>query len=183
MEKAAQEQKQLLTEVIQKLMVILGADLTLSKVRNVHGMTVSDDGTVTDMQTEPTLLLQEIIGEFVGLSGEIVKQITDLLANKQMQQKPAIDLPAAPVQPGQDPAAGMTMPTPTSIPIAAIPTATPTVDATAATTVEPTTEPSPEPPSTEPATPVMQPQLSHDPFPNTQPTPTAQSMSTQPIQP
>ena len=37
--------KKLLTQVIQKQMVILGPGITLSKARNVKGLTVSDDGT------------------------------------------------------------------------------------------------------------------------------------------
>ena len=59
--------KKLLTEVIQKQMVILGPSITLAKARNVKGLTVADDGTVVN------------IDEFVQLSGLIVKKTMEPL--------------------------------------------------------------------------------------------------------
>lgn len=167
MDKSAPDQKQLLTEVIQKLMVVLGADLTLSKIHNVHGMTLSEDGTVTDIQTEPEVLLREIIDEFVGLSSEIVKQITEILVSKQMHSQAAIALPSAPIQPGQNIAAPLTMPTPTPLPV------TPVAESPSAT-IEPTSTVASAPEPT--PTPMQQP--TNDPFPNTQPT---QPQVTQPL--
>jgi len=73
------EYKNLLTEVIKKQMVILGPTITLAKARNVKGMTVQDDGTVTDLTGNPQELIQGLIDQFVQLSGLIVKKTMEPL--------------------------------------------------------------------------------------------------------
>jgi len=71
--------KKLLTEVIQKQMVILGPSITLAKARNVKGLTVADDGTVISMDGQPQELIQGLIDQFVQLSGLIVKKTMEPL--------------------------------------------------------------------------------------------------------
>jgi hypothetical protein len=71
--------KLLLTQVIQKQMVILGPTIALSKARNVKGLEVSDDGTVTQTQGQPQELIQGLIDQFVQLSGLIVKKTMEPL--------------------------------------------------------------------------------------------------------
>lgn len=71
--------KKLLTEVIQKQMVILGPSISLAKARNVKGLAVADDGTVTDMKGPPQVLIQGLIDQFVQLSGLIVKKTMEPL--------------------------------------------------------------------------------------------------------
>lgn len=71
--------KKLLTEVIQKQMVILGPSITLAKARNVKGLVVAEDGTVTDIQGPPQALIQGLIDQFVQLSGLIVKKTMEPL--------------------------------------------------------------------------------------------------------
>ncbi len=71
--------KTVLTEVIKKQMVILGPDITLAKARNVHGLTIADDGTVTNIQGHPQELIQSLIDQFVQLSGLIVKKTMEPL--------------------------------------------------------------------------------------------------------
>jgi hypothetical protein len=71
--------KKLLTEVIQKQMVILGPSITLAKARNVKGLTVADDGTVISMEGQPQELIQGLIDQFVQLSGLIVKKTMEPL--------------------------------------------------------------------------------------------------------
>ena len=71
--------KKLLTEVIQKQMVILGPNITLSKARNVKGLTVADDGTVVNIEGQPQELIQGLIDQFVQLSGLIVKKTMEPL--------------------------------------------------------------------------------------------------------
>lgn len=74
--------KKVLTEVIQKQMIILGPTITLAKARNVQGLTVADDGTITEMSGSPQVLIQSLIDQFVQLSGLIVKKTMEpLLAN------------------------------------------------------------------------------------------------------
>jgi hypothetical protein len=71
--------KKLLTEVIQKQMVILGPGITLDKARNVKGLIVDDNGTVTDIQGAPQELIQGLIDQFVQLSGLIVRKTMEPL--------------------------------------------------------------------------------------------------------
>ncbi len=71
--------KKLLTEVIQKQMVILGPGITLAKARNVKGLVVDDSGTVTEIQGPPQELIQGLIDQFVQLSGLIVKKTMEPL--------------------------------------------------------------------------------------------------------
>jgi len=71
--------KALLTEVIQKQMVILGPSITLAKARNVKGLTVADDGTVVSIEGQPQELIQGLIDQFVQLSGLIVKKTMEPL--------------------------------------------------------------------------------------------------------
>lgn len=76
---AGGDYKKLLTDVIKKQIVILGPQITLAKARNVKGLTISDDGTVTAMQGSPQELIQDLINQFVQLSGEIVKKTMEPL--------------------------------------------------------------------------------------------------------
>jgi len=71
--------KKLLSEVIKKQIVILGPDITLAKARNVKGLTVTDDGTVTAISGNPQELIQSLIDQFVQLSGLIVKKTMEPL--------------------------------------------------------------------------------------------------------
>ena len=66
--------KKILSEVIKKQIVILGPDITLAKARNVQGLVVDSDGTVTDMKGSPQEIMQDLIDQFVQLSGLIVRK-------------------------------------------------------------------------------------------------------------
>lgn len=106
--------KKVLTEVIQKQMIILGPTITLAKARNVQGLTVADDGTITEMSGSPQVLIQSLIDQFVQLSGLIVKKTMEpLLANfpdgdpiipvasQGVTLEPQSVPPAPPIQPQQ----------------------------------------------------------------------------------
>ena len=87
--------QKLLTEVIQKQMVILGPTITLAKARNVKGLTVSDDGTVTAIEGNPQALIQGLIDQFVQLSGLIVKKTMEPLLSVYPQPQPQAQTPIA----------------------------------------------------------------------------------------
>lgn len=106
--------KKVLTEVIQKQMIILGPTITLAKARNVQGLTVADDGTITEISGSPQVLIQSLIDQFVQLSGLIVKKTMEpLLANfpdgvpdvpvasQGETLEPQSTPPAPPIQPQQ----------------------------------------------------------------------------------
>lgn len=63
----------LTSEIIAKQAVILGPDIAILKARSVGGLTVSDDGKVTDINGDPGVALQELVNTYVELSGMIVK--------------------------------------------------------------------------------------------------------------
>lgn len=76
------EFQKLLTEVIKKQIIVLGPDITLAKARNVKGLSIADDGTVTHFVGNPKELIQDLVDQFVQLSGLIVKKTMEpLLSN------------------------------------------------------------------------------------------------------
>ncbi|OIP57524.1 MAG: hypothetical protein COX79_02120 [Candidatus Levybacteria bacterium CG_4_10_14_0_2_um_filter_36_16] len=111
--------KQLFTEIIHKQIVILGPDITIAKVKNVHGIEVDNTGQVTALTGDPQILLQALISQFVELSGLIVKKtmesilsaypdgqsLSQQISNMQMPQAlagvvpPVSVAPQAPIQP------------------------------------------------------------------------------------
>lgn len=104
------DHKQLLTDVIKKQIIVLGPDITLAKARNVQGLTVSDDGTVTNISGDPREVTQKLIEQFMELSGLIVKKTMEpLLANyptlaaKEMTQQPPQPQASPPPQPQPQP--------------------------------------------------------------------------------
>lgn len=76
------EYQNLLTELIKKQVVILGPDIAIMKARNVSGLTVADDGTVTKMNGNPPDLINQLIEQYVSLSGLIVKKAMEPLLSK-----------------------------------------------------------------------------------------------------
>jgi len=82
MQQTDQRYQKLLTEVIKKEILVLGPAISLAKARNVKGLTVSEDGTVTTISGNPQELIQQLINQFMELSDLIVKKtIEPILAN------------------------------------------------------------------------------------------------------
>ncbi len=99
--------QKLLSEVIKKQIVILGPDITLTKARNVAGLTIADDGTVTQITGNPAEITQKLIEQFMELSGLIVKKTMEpLLANfpDGIIQEPHIQTPPIIASPQPPPA-------------------------------------------------------------------------------
>lgn len=80
--------KQLLSEVIKKQIIILGPAITLAKVKNVPGITVTDDGTVIEITGNPQEVTQHLINQFMELSELIVKKTMEPLLQKQIEATP-----------------------------------------------------------------------------------------------
>ena len=93
--------KKLLTDVIKKQMIILGPSITLVKARNVKGLVVADDGTVTGIQGKPQETIQSLIDQFVQLSGMIVKKtmepLLSLYPDAAALETPIVTPPTPPV--------------------------------------------------------------------------------------
>lgn len=65
--------KALISEIIAKQTIILGPDIAVLKARNVAGLEVDDKGRVMAINGDSTKVLQQLINEYVELSGMIVK--------------------------------------------------------------------------------------------------------------
>lgn len=88
--------KKLLTDVIKKQIVVLGPNITLAKARNVKEIIIADDGTVTQINGDPQVVTQQLVNQFMELSGLIVKKTMEpLLAIHPEAQQQSIQ----PVQP------------------------------------------------------------------------------------
>jgi len=74
--------KKLLTEIIQKQIVVLGPDIALIKAKAVSGLEVDPNGTVMDIKGNPSEVLRRLIDEYVSLSGLIVKTTMEPLLSK-----------------------------------------------------------------------------------------------------
>jgi hypothetical protein len=79
----------LFTELIKKQIVILGPDIAVLKARNVAGLKVADDGTVIGMSGNHQDLLNQLVDQYMQLSGLIVKKAMEPLLSKY----PSITLP------------------------------------------------------------------------------------------
>ena len=74
MSDAAQLYQKLLTDAIRKQIVILGPQITLTKSRNVPGLTVSEDGTVASLGPNPEETVTRFLEEFRELSAPLVRK-------------------------------------------------------------------------------------------------------------
>lgn len=73
-----------LSSVFGKYIRIFGKDITLAKLKQVEGITVAQDGTVTDLSKNLNDVLENIIKEFTDISEYVVRTtmkpiLTDLL--------------------------------------------------------------------------------------------------------
>lgn len=82
MTEQSQDYKELLAEIIQKQIVILGPAIAVMKARNIPGLKVSDDGTVTGIEGDSRVVVKKLIEEYVALSGLIVKKAMEPLLEK-----------------------------------------------------------------------------------------------------
>ena len=70
---STEDYKSILTEIIKKQAVILGPQIAVLKARNVPGLNVTESGEVTSISGNEKEVLQNLIDQYVSLSGEIVK--------------------------------------------------------------------------------------------------------------
>lgn len=68
-----QQYLSLINEVIEKQAIILGPDIAHLKAKAVSEIVFSSEGKVTDIKGDPEKALQNLIDEYVNLSGQIVK--------------------------------------------------------------------------------------------------------------
>ena len=81
MNATAQESQKLLTEAIQKQMLILGPEITLLKARSIPGLNINDDGTVTSLAGNTSEIITHFLEQFRELSSPLVKKTMQPLLN------------------------------------------------------------------------------------------------------
>ena len=74
--------KKMLTDLIQKQMVMLGPNIALDKAKKVPGLKVSDAGEVLDMDGDPRQVLKGVANEYMTLSGQIAQMTLNTLLEK-----------------------------------------------------------------------------------------------------
>ena len=77
-----EQYKSLLSEIIQKQIVILGPGIAVLKAKNVSGLEITDDGKVTDIKGDPEQVLKQLIDIYVSLAGQIVKSALSSIFDK-----------------------------------------------------------------------------------------------------
>ncbi|GEM_PF-3089336 len=82
--KSDQEYKELLNNVIKKLITIFGPDITLAKVRTIKGLTLSNDGTVVEVSGSQQDVTSELLGQFKELSESVVKMTIEPLLGQSL---------------------------------------------------------------------------------------------------
>ncbi len=80
----------LINDIISKQVVILGPDIVLLKARNVSGLKLDSAGKVVSIEGNPEEVLQNLINEYIALSGQIVKNILSPVFAKYPQIKVSI---------------------------------------------------------------------------------------------
>lgn len=63
----------LISEIIKKQSVILGPEIAILKARSVSGITIDNNGNVTNVSGNAKDVLQRLVDQYVELSGQIVK--------------------------------------------------------------------------------------------------------------
>jgi hypothetical protein len=81
------EYGKMLTDLIQKQMVVLGPNIALDKARKVAGLKVGDDGTVLEVSGDPQMVLKGVANEYMQLSGQIAQMTLNSLLEKYPQMK------------------------------------------------------------------------------------------------
>lgn len=77
-----EEYKKMLTDLIQKQMVVLGPNIALDKARRTSGLKVSDDGTVLDIGGDAQMILKAVVNEYMTLSGQIAQMTLNTVLEK-----------------------------------------------------------------------------------------------------
>ena len=74
MSDTAQDYQKLLSDALQKQILILGPQITLLKAHNVSGLSMTNDGMVTAISGDPQKVVTQFLEEFRGLSAPLVKK-------------------------------------------------------------------------------------------------------------
>jgi hypothetical protein len=80
----------LINEIIAKQKLILGPDIVMAKAKNVTGIKMDGNGVAVSIDGDAQEVLQKLIDEYIGLSGQIVKNILNPVFAKYPEIKVSI---------------------------------------------------------------------------------------------
>lgn len=83
--------KNLINDILEKQKIILGPDIVLLKAKNVVGLNINQAGQVESIDGDPQKILQQLIDDYIALSGQIVKNILNPLFAKYPDIKTSIN--------------------------------------------------------------------------------------------
>ena len=81
------EYQKMLTDLIQKQMVVLGPNIALDKARKVPGLKIADDGEVLEISGDQQMVVKGVANEYMALSGQIAQMTLNSLLEKYPQMK------------------------------------------------------------------------------------------------
>ena len=82
-----EEYKKMLTDLIQKQMVVLGPNIALDKAKKIPGLSVNEEGGVTEITGDPQMILKGVANEYMALSGQIAQMTLNTLLEKYPMMK------------------------------------------------------------------------------------------------
>ncbi len=74
--------RNVLTDLIQKQVAMLGPNVALAQARKVAGLSVDDKGVVTAINGNPQEILANVSKQFMALSGQIAQMTLESVVAK-----------------------------------------------------------------------------------------------------
>ena len=87
----SEQYKNLINEIVQKQIIILGPDIVLLKAKAVSGLKLDSNGKVDSISGDPQVVLQNLVNEYMALSGHTMRNILQPIVSKYPDIKIDLD--------------------------------------------------------------------------------------------
>jgi hypothetical protein len=77
----------LTSEIIAKMVIILGPDIAFLKAQEVPGLSLDGEGNASDITQDKVETLKRLVDDYVDLAGQAVKDVVDSIFAKYPQIK------------------------------------------------------------------------------------------------
>ncbi|MDO8604143.1 MAG: hypothetical protein Q7K40_01920 [bacterium] len=82
-----EQYKAVMSEIIAKQSIILGPDMSIMRAKKISGIEIGEKGEVVNIEGDPAEALERLIGTYVELSGQIVKNAIGSIFTKYPEIK------------------------------------------------------------------------------------------------
>ena len=65
----------LISEIVKNQIDILGPDMAVRKAKSIAGLVINEKGEVESLDGDPQQILQQLVDQYIALSGAIVKNV------------------------------------------------------------------------------------------------------------